>query len=72
MGRRPRDLMDPASMNPEQLTLTQPSKIFSMKKFKKLGMKTHLEIQQRADIRRDLAERMKFVPPDVRTREHVF
>ena len=35
-------------------------------------MKTHLEIQQREDIRRDLAERLKFVPPDLRTREHVF
>ena len=34
-------------------------------------MKTHLEIQQREDIRRDLAVRMKFVPPDLRTREHV-
>ena len=35
-------------------------------------MKTHLEIQQREDIRRDLAERMKFVPPALRTEEHVF
>ena len=37
-----------------------------------LAVKTHLEVQQREDIRRDLAERMKFVPPDLRTREHVF
>ena len=35
-------------------------------------MRTHLEIQQREDIRRDLAERMKFVPPDLRARENVF
>ena len=35
-------------------------------------MKTHLEVQQREDIRRDLAERMKFVPPDLRAGEHVF
>ena len=35
-------------------------------------MKTHLEIQQREDIRRDPAERMKFVPPDLRTGQHVF
>ena len=34
-------------------------------------MKTHLDVQQRADIRRDLAVRMKFVPPDLRAREHV-
>ena len=43
-----------------------------MKKFQKLTMKTHLEIQQREDIRRDLAAWIKFVPPDFRTREHVF
>ena len=35
-------------------------------------MKTHLEVQLREDIRRDLAERMKFVPPDLRVRESVF
>ena len=38
----------------------------------KLAMKTHLEVQQREDIRRDLAERMKFVPPDLRAGENVF
>ena len=27
-----------------------------MKKFKKLAMRTHLEVQQREDISRDLAE----------------
>ena len=35
-------------------------------------MKTHLEVQQREDIRRDLAEGMKFVPPDFQVRECVF
>ena len=35
-------------------------------------MKTYLEIQQREDISRDLAVRMKFVPPDLRTGQHVF
>ena len=35
-------------------------------------MKTHLEVQQREYIRRDLAERMKFVPPDLRVGESVF
>ena len=34
-------------------------------------MKTHLEVQQREDIRRDLVERMKFVPPDLRVGEGV-
>ena len=43
-----------------------------MRKIQKLAMKTHLEVQQREDIRRDLAERIKFVPPDLRAREHVF
>ena len=50
LGRKPRDLLDPASMNPE----------------------SHLEVQQREDICRDLAERMKFVPPDLRAGENVF
>ena len=35
-------------------------------------MKTHLEVQQRQDIRRDRAEWMKFVPPDLRVGESVF
>ena len=37
-----------------------------MRKFQELAMQTHLEVQQREDIRRDLAERMKFVLPDLR------
>ena len=35
-------------------------------------MKTHLEVQQRENIRRDLADRMKSVPPDLRVGESVF
>ena len=38
----------------------------------KLAMTTHLEVQRREDISRDLAARMKFVPPDLRAGEHVF
>ena len=34
-------------------------------------MRSHLEVQQREDIRRDLSERMKFVPPDLRAGENV-
>ena len=34
-------------------------------------MKTHLEVQQREHIRRDLADRMKSVPPDLRVGECV-
>ena len=43
-----------------------------MRKFKKLAMKTHLDVQEREDIRRDLAERMKFGPPDLCVGQHVF
>ena len=35
-------------------------------------MKTHLQVQQREDTRRDLAKEMKFVPPDLRVGEQVF
>ena len=72
MGRRPRDLMDPASMNPEQLTYTPTKQDLLNEEIQKLAMKTHLEVQQREDIRRDLAERMKFVPPDLRVGESGF
>ena len=58
MGRKPRDLLDPASMNPEQLTSTATKQ----EEMQKLALKTHLEVQQREDNHRDLAERMKFVP----------
>ena len=72
MGRRARDLMDPASMNPELLTSTSTKHDFLNEEIQKLAMKTHLEVQQREDIRRDLAERMQFVPPDLRVEESVF
>ena len=41
-----------------------------IEEIKKLAVRIHLEVQQR-DIRRDLAERMKFVPPDLRAGENV-
>ena len=72
MGGRPRDLMDPGSMNPEELTSTPTKQDLHNEEIPKLTMKTHLEIQQREDIRRDLAAWIKFVPPDFRTGEHVF
>ena len=59
-------------MNPEQLTSTPTKQGLLNEEIQKLAMKTHLEVQQREDIRRDLAERMKFVPPDLRARENVF
>ena len=72
MEKRPRDLMDPASMNPEQLTYTPTKEDLLNEEIQKLTMKTHLEVPQREDIRRDLAERMKFVPPDLRVGESGF
>ena len=71
MGRRPRDLLDPASVNPEQLTSTPTKQDLLNEEIQKVSMRTHLEVQQREDIRRDLAERMKFVPPDLRAGENV-
>ena len=64
--------MDPASMNPEHLTSTPTKQDLLNQEIQTLIMKTHFEIQRREDIRRDLAERMKFVPPDLCTGEHVF
>ena len=72
MGRKPRNLQDPTSMNPEQLASTPSKQDLLNEDIQKLAMKTYFEVQQREDIRRDLAERMKFVPPDLRTGEHVF
>ena len=59
MGRRPRDLMDPASMNPEQLTSTPTKQHLLNEESQKSAMRTHLKVQQRQDIRRDLAEWLK-------------
>ena len=59
-------------MNPEQLTSTPTKQDLVNEEIQKLALKTHLEAQQREDIPRDLAERMKFAPLDLRVRESVF
>ena len=56
--KSPRDLMDPASMNPEQRTSTPTKQDFLNDETQKLAMKTHLGNEE--IIHRDLAERMKF------------
>ena len=56
-------------MNPEQLTSTPTIQDLLNEEIQKLAVKTHLEVQQREDIRRDLAERMTFVLPDLRVGE---
>ena len=71
MGRRPRDLMDSASMNPEQLTSTPTKQDLLDEEVPKLAMKTELEVRQREDIRRDLADRMHFASADLRERESI-
>ena len=72
MGRKSRYLLDPASMNPGQLTSTPTKQDLLIEEIPKLAMRIHLEVQLREDIRRDLAERMKFVPPDIRAGEILF
>ena len=67
--RKPRDLLDPASMNPEQLTSAPTKQDLLDEEIQKLAVQAHLEVHQREDIRRDLAERMKFVLPDL-VQEH--
>ena len=44
-GRR-RDLMDPASMNPEQLTSTPTKQDLLIEEIQKLAVMRHLEVQQ--------------------------
>ena len=51
MGRRPRDLMELAAMNPEQLTSTPTKQDLLKEEIQKLAMRTQLEVQQREDIR---------------------
>ena len=55
-------------MNPEQLTSAPTKQDLLNEEIQKLAMKVHLEVQ----IRRDLDERMTFVPPDLRVGESVF
>ena len=70
MGRRPIDLTDPAFMNPEQANL-HINQTRSLERGNSKADYANLEIQQRGNFRRDLAERMRFVPPDLRVGEKV-
>ena len=49
MGRRPRDLLDPASMNPEQLASRQTRQDLLNEEIQKLAMRTHLEARSSKD-----------------------
>ena len=57
-------------MNPEKLTPTPTKQDLLNEEIQKLTMRL-LEVQQREDIRRDLAERMQFVPSDPRAGDNV-
>ena len=46
MGRRPRDLMDLASINPERLTFTPTKQDLVNEEIQRSAMRTHLEVQQ--------------------------
>ncbi len=70
-GRKPRDLLDPANMNPQQLTADRTREDVTNEELQRIAMKTHLEIQQREDIRRDLAANMKFIPAEMVPGERV-
>ena len=59
-------------MNPEKLTSTPTKQDLLNEEIQMLAMKTHFDVQQREDIRRDLASGMKFVPPDIRVGEQLF
>ena len=50
MGRGPRYPMNPAFMNPEQLTSTSTKQDFLNVEIQKMTIQTHLEIQQREDL----------------------
>ena len=71
-GRRPKDLLDPANMDPQQLTTEPTDEDKTNEELQRLAMKTHLEVQQREDIRRDLAANLRFVPPNLVQGDHVY
>ena len=53
MGRRSRDLVDPAFMNPELLTSTPTKQDLRNAEIQKLIMRAHFEVEQREHTRRD-------------------
>ena len=71
-GRKPRDLLDPANMNLQQLTTAKNTQDVKNEELQKIAMKTHIEVQQREDIRRDLAANLKFIPADLVPGEKVY
>ena len=65
-------MLDPTSMNPQQLTTDPNEQDKTNEELQTVAMKTHLEVQQREDIRRYLAANLKFIPPNLRPGEQVY
>ena len=59
-------------MDPQQLTTEPTDEDKTNEELQRLAMKTHLEVQQREDIRRDLASNLRFVPPNLVQGDHVY
>ena len=56
-GRRPPDLFDVETANPEQLTSEPPEEDVSTLALQRLALKAHQEARQAADLRHDMARR---------------
>ena len=61
-GRRPPDLFDVETANPEQLSTTPPDEDLSTLALQRLALRAHQEARQSADLRHDTARRT--MPPD--------
>ena len=56
-GRRPPDLFDVETANPEQLSATPPDEDLSTLTLQRLALRAHQEARQSADLRHDMARR---------------
>ena len=57
-GRRPPDLLDAETCNPEQLSTKGLPEDRTASQLKTIAMKAHLEARQSADLKKDLAKRV--------------
>ena len=60
-GRRPRDVVDVENSNIEQLTTEATASEHRTQRLRNLALKAHLEARQCEDLRRDLAQNLRFV-----------
>ena len=59
-------------MNPEQMTTDRTKEDRMDLELQRIAMRTHIEVQQREDIRRDLAANLKFIPAELIPGEKVY